>query len=172
MPAHGEYHMLKLHADIAVELGMSRDNIFVLGNGDSLILEDHTITEGDRVTAEDVYIDGNDITGVSTAVIRDRKILQDDGMVGVLITFNSKENKLAYPPKVITTGFVSYGEYENHLTRHASMLVDEALKEVFASKRVTFNDIKNTIRSVVSKYYYRKTQRSPMIIPLIMNKAK
>ena len=52
------------------------------------------------------------------------------------------------------------------------MLVDEALKEVFASKRVTFNDIKNTIRSVVSKYYYRKTQRSPMIIPLIMNKAK
>ncbi|MDY3994715.1 MAG: hypothetical protein SOY58_03075, partial [Candidatus Onthovivens sp.] len=81
-------------------------------------------------------------------------------------------NKLAYPPKVITIGFVSYGEYENHLTRHASMLVDEALKEVFASKRVTFNDIKNTIRSVVSKYYYRKTQRSPMIIPLIMNKAK
>ena len=172
MPAHGEYHMLKLHADIAVELGMSRDHIFVLGNGDSLILEDHTITEGDRVTAEDVYIDGNDITGVSTAVIRDRKILQDDGMVGVLITLNSKENKLAYPPKVITIGFVSYGEYENHLTRHASMLVDEALKEVFASKRVTFNDIKNTIRSVVSKYYYRKTQRSPMIIPLIMNKAK
>lgn len=172
MPAHGEYHMLKLHADIAVELGMGRDNIFVLGNGDSLILEDHTITEGDRVTAEDVYIDGNDITGVSTAVIRDRKILQDDGMVGVLITLNSKENKLAYPPKVITIGFVSYGEYENHLTRHASMLVDEALKEVFASKRVTFNDIKNTIRSVVSKYYYRKTQRSPMIIPLIMNKAK
>ncbi len=172
MPAHGEYHMLKLHADIAIELGMKRENTFVLGNGDSLILEDHTITEGDRVTAEDVYIDGNDITGVSTAVIRDRKILQDDGMVGVLIALNSKENKLAYPPKVITIGFVSYGEYENHLTRHASMLVDEALKEVFLSKRVTFNDIKNTIRSVVSKYYYRKTQRSPMIIPLIMNKAK
>lgn len=172
MPAHGEYHMLKLHADIAVELGMKRENTFVLGNGDSLILEDHTITEGDRVTAEDVYIDGNDITGVSTAVIRDRKILQDDGMVGVLITLNSKENKLSYPPKVITIGFVSYGEYENHLTRHASILVSEALKEVFASNRVTFNDIKNTIRSVVSKYYYRKTQRSPMIIPLIMNKTK
>ncbi len=170
MPAHGEYHMLKLHADLATTVGVPQENTFVLSNGDVLILEDHQIKEGERISAEDVYIDGYDITGVSTAVIRDRKILQDDGMVSVLLCLNSKENKLACPPKVITSGFVSYGEYESHLTRHASMLVEEALKELFISKKVTFNDIKNTIRTVVSKYYYRKTQRNPMIIPLIMNK--
>ena len=170
MPAHGEYHMLKLHAEVAKEIGIRSENIFVLANGDTIILENHKIRDGERIPAEDVYIDGNDINGVSTAVIRDRKILQDDGMVGVLICLNSKTNQLMAPPKVITVGFVSYGANEEHLTRHASIQVQEALGEMFkTNNHITFGDIKNTIRSVVSKYYFRKTQRNPMIIPLIMN---
>lgn len=170
MPAHGEYHMQKLHGDIARSLGIPRENIFILANGDSIVLENHKITEGERIPAEDVYIDGNDINGVSTAVIRDRKILQDDGMVSVLVCIDSKTNQLVCPPKVQTVGFVSYGKNEDHLVRHASMQVDDALKELLNNKRVTFSDIKNTIRSIVSKYYFRKTQRNPMIIPLVMNK--
>lgn len=170
MPAHGEYHMLKLHADLAVTLGIPRENIFVLGNGDTVVLENHKIKDGDKIPADDIYIDGYDINGVSTAVIRDRRILQDDGMVSVLLSLDSKNNRLLCSPKVVTVGFVSYGIYEEHLTRHASLQVSEAIAELFKSKHVTFNDIKNTVRSVVSKYYYRKTQRNPMIIPLIMNK--
>ena len=170
MPAHGEYHMLKLHADLAKNIGIPSENIFVLGNGDTLILNNHKITDGERIIADDVYIDGNDINGVSTAVIRDRKILQDDGMVSVLICLDSKSNKLAAAPKVITCGFVSNGAAESHLTRHASTQVEEALNNLLqTTSKVTFGDIKNTIRSVVSKYYFRKTQRNPMIIPLIMN---
>lgn len=170
MPAHGEYHMLKLHGEIAKQIGLPQENIFVMANGDTLILENHKIRDGERIPAEDVYIDGNDINGVSTAVIRDRKILQDDGMVSVLICLNSKTNTLIVPPKVITVGFVSYGANEDHLTRHASLQVQEALEKLFiANTHITFSDIKNTIRSVVSKYYFRKTQRNPMIIPLIMN---
>ena len=169
MPAHGEYHMLKLHAELAQSMGMPKENTFVLGNGDTLVLEKHKITDGERILAEDIFIDGYDINGVSTAVIRDRKILQDDGMVSVLLSLNSKENRLVAPPKVITVGFVSYGPYENHLTRHASMQITEALEELFATTKVTFNDIKNTVRSVVSRYFFRKTQRNPMVIPLIMN---
>ncbi len=170
MPVHGEYHMLKLHGDIAKELGMNSENVFVLANGDTLILENHIIKEGDRFQAEDVYIDGYDINGVSTAVIRDRKILHDDGMVSVLVFLDSKNSCLIAPPRVNTVGFVSYGKYEDHLTRHASMMVQEGLNQLFNSKHVTFNDIKNTVRSVVSKYYFRKTQRNPMIIPLILDK--
>lgn len=170
MPAHGEYHMLKLHADLAKNIGIPSENIFVLGNGDTLVLNNHKITDGERIIADDVYIDGNDINGVSTAVIRDRKILQDDGMVSVLICLDSKSNKLAAAPKVITCGFVSNGAAESHLTRHASIQVQEALNNLLqTTSKVTFGDIKNTIRSVVSKYYFRKTQRNPMIIPLIMN---
>ena len=170
MPAHGEYHMLKLHGDIAHSLGIPMENIFILGNGDTLLLKNHEIIDGDRIMEEDVYIDGYDINGVSTAVINDRKILQDDGMVSVLLVINSKESKLVCDPRVTTVGFVSYGKYEDHLTRHAAIQVKEALNELFSSKKVTFNDIKNTVRSVVSKYYFRKTQRNPMIIPLVMNK--
>ena len=170
MPAHGEYHMLKLHGDIAKSIGIPSENIFIMGNGDTLLLKDHKIVDGDRVTAEDVFIDGYDVNGVSTAVIRDRKILQDDGMVSVMLVIDSKQSKLMCDPKVITVGFVSYGKYEDHLTRHASMYLQEALNELFRSKKVTFNDIKNTVRSVVSKYFFRKTQRNPMIIPLVMNK--
>ena len=170
MPAHGEYHMLKLHGDIAKSLGIPSENIFIMGNGDTLLLKDHKIVDGDRITAEDVFIDGYDVNGVSTAVIRDRKILQDDGMVSVMLVIDSKQSKLMCNPKVITVGFVSYGKYEDHLTRHASMYLQEALNELFHSKKVTFNDIKNTVRSVVSKYFFRKTQRNPMIIPLVMNK--
>ena len=170
MPAHGEYHMLKLHGDIAKSIGIPADHIFILGNGDTLLLKDHQIIDGDRVTAEDVFIDGYDINGVSTAVIRDRKILQDDGMVSVMLVIDSKQTCLMCDPKIITVGFVSYGKYEDHLTRHASIYLKEALNELFGSKKVTFNDIKNTVRSVVSKYFFRKTQRNPMIIPLVMNK--
>ena len=170
MPVHGEYHMLKLHGDIAKELGMPSENVFICANGDTLVLENHTIKEGDRLQAEDVYIDGYDINGVSTAVIRDRKILHDDGMVSVLVFLDSKNSRLIASPRVNTVGFVSYGKYEDHLTRHASMMVEEGLNQLFTSKHVTFNDIKNTVRSVVSKYYFRKTQRNPMIIPLILDK--
>lgn len=170
MPAHGEYHMLKLHGEIANQLGIPKENIFIMSNGDTLVLENHKIHDGERIQADDIYIDGNDINGVSTAVIVDRKILQDDGMVSVLVCLNSKKNCLATAPKVITVGFVSYGANEDHLTRHASIIVDDALKELFANNsHVTFSDIKNSIRSCVGKYYFRKTQRNPMIIPLIMN---
>ena len=170
MPAHGEYHMLKLHGDIAKTMGIPSENIFILGNGDTLLLKNHKVTDGERIPADDVFIDGYDINGVSTAVIRDRKILQEDGMVGVLLVIDSKKNELVCDPKVFTVGFVSYGDYQDHLTRHASSQVKDALEELFVSKKVTFNDIKNTTRSVVSKYYFRKTQRSPMIIPLVMNR--
>lgn len=172
MPAHGEYHMLRLHAELAQELGMKKENTFVLANGDTLILENHTVREGERLQAEDVYIDGFDINGVSTAVIRDRKILHDDGMVSVLVFLDSKNSRLIAPPRVNTVGFVSYGKYEDHLTRHASTMVEEGLNKLFNTKHVTFNDIKNTVRSVVSKYYFRKTQRNPMVIPLILDKRQ
>jgi len=169
MPAHGEYHMLKLHGALAESMGMSKDNIFIMENGDSLILENHKIYEGERVPAEDVYIDGFDINGVSTAVIRDRKILQDDGLIYVTICLNSLENKIDYPVKINTLGFMTKSAFEDHLARHAASQIENALNEMFDSKKVTFNDIKNTVRAVAARYYYRKTQRTPMIVPLILN---
>lgn len=171
MPVHGEYYMLKSHANIAVSLGMPRENTFICSNGDTLILQNHKVREGDTVQADDIFIDGNDINGISTAIIKDRQILKDDGMVEVFVAIDSKTNKLILKPVVRTIGFVAEGSYKDHLIRHASMHVEESLNELMRSERVTFADIKNVIKSTVSKYFTRKTQRFPMIIPVIINKT-
>lgn len=169
MPMHGEYRMLRLHADLAVSLGMARDHTFIHGNGDTIVMRRGVCSDGPRVVADDVYIDGNDINGLSTAVIRDRKILADDGMVSVLVSLDSRQNKLLTPPRISTRGFVYVNS--GHLIAHAEKRVNEALEELMKGK-VTFGEIKNTIRLTVGKYLFLKTQRNPMIIPVIMNKSQ
>lgn len=166
MPVHGEYRMLKLHADIAVSLGMERDHTFIMANGDTLILRNHTITEGHRVEADDVYIDGNDINGLSTAVIRDRKVLSEDGMVAVLITLDSKNNKLVVPPCIYTRGFVYL--HNTNLIEKATARIQKEL-DILMQNKVTFGEIKSTVKSSLSRYLFVKTQRNPIIIPVIMN---
>ncbi len=168
MPAHGEYRMLKLHGGIAESLGIPKQNIFLCENGDSLILRNHTITRGPRIPADDVYIDGTDLDGVSSAVIDDRDILKNDGMVTILLTIDSRANKVIVPPLVYTRGFAA--DESLHVVRHAQIAAEDALKELMQG-RVTFAEIKATMKNAVSKYIYRKTHRSPMIIPVIMNAA-
>lgn len=167
MPVHGEYRMLRLHGEIAQTLGIKKENIFVLENGDVITLQNHKVARGGTIPADAIYIDGNDINGLSTAVIHDRNILKEDGMVAVLIGLDSKKNKLIIQPKVFTSGFVY--EEKSPLIPHCENHVREALEELLKG-RVNFNEIKNTIRSVAGKYIFRKTERNPMIIPVIMNK--
>lgn len=168
MPAHGEYRMLKLHAELAKELGMKDDHVFVCDNGDVLQLSKHKVTRGGHVQAAHVYIDGNDLDGVSSQVINDREILKNDGMVAVILTIDSNKNQLIVPPIVYTRGFAASEGL--HVVRHAKMAADDAISKLMV-QRVNFAELKNGIKSEVSKYIYRKTQRSPMIIPIIMNAA-
>lgn len=172
MPVHGEYYMLKTHAKIAQSIGMEEKNTFICSNGDTLILQNHKVREGERIQAGDIFIDGNDISGISTAIIRDRQLLKEDGIVEVLLAIDAKENKILIEPIVKTLGFVADGEYKDHLIRHAQGHVKEALNQLMALNKVTFSDIKNTVKSVVSKYFTRKTMRNPMIIPVVINKSE
>lgn len=169
MPVHGEYRMLKLHADIATSLGMEKDHTFILANGDTLILRNHEISEGHRVEADDIYIDGNDINGLSTAVIRDRKILSEDGMVAVLISLDSRNNRLLCAPKIYTRGFVYL--HNTNLIQKATDRIQKELDELMKNK-VTFGEIKALIRGTLSRYLFIKTQRNPIIIPVIMNRIE
>ncbi|MFA7067586.1 MAG: ribonuclease J [Acidaminococcaceae bacterium] len=166
MPIHGEYRMLKLHTDLAVDLGMDRKNTFVMANGDTLTLRKRRVTEGARVPADAIYIDGRDINGLSTAVIHDREILKDDGMVAVLISIDSKANRLIVPPVIHTRGFV----LANHskLIAEGERIINGELQKLM-SGRVTFNEIKSTIKNTLGKYLFSQTERHPMIIPVIMN---
>lgn len=168
MPMHGEYRMLKLHADVAVELGVKRENTFVLANGDVINIYNGECKLGKRVETDDIYVDGKDTSGLSTSVIKDRKILSTDGVVSVLISMDSRENKLLTRPIVVSRGFMHMVESQT-FTKEASKIVEAALVELFKGK-VNFSSIKNTIRNSVSSFIYDKTNRNPMVIPVIMNR--
>lgn len=168
MPAHGEYRMLKIHGQIALQVGLPKDHIFICDNGDMLQLKNHVVTRTtNHVPAEDVYIDGNDLDGLSSSVINDREQLKNDGMVAVLLTIDSKRNKVIVPASVYSRGF-NAGK-DTHVIRHAQIHAQEALDSLMGGGRVSFAELKSTIRETVSQYIYRRTERNPMIIPIIMD---
>lgn len=168
MPIHGEYKMLKQHKLTAMETGMSEENIFTLANGDVLILRDHQIYQSTyRIPADAIYVDGNDISGLSTAVLKDRQILADNGLVAAVVCIDSKENKVLAHPVIITRGFV-YIKNSQSMIKEAEQIVYQALNEKMKQK-TTFSELKNTIRSSLEPYLYEKTHRNPIVIPVILN---
>lgn len=169
-PVHGEYRMLKIHAELSQEVGVPKDHTFVLSNGDTILLNNGEARLGPRIHVDDIYVDGNDLSGLSTAVLRDRQILSEDGMVSVLIAMDSHVGVLLTKPVIISRGFV-FMKDSIPMIKEAEALVENALSKLLSGK-TTFGEIKNTTRDVLSQYFYRKTKRNPMIIPVIMNKKQ
>lgn len=168
MPMHGEYKMLVTHKQTAIEVGVPEENIFICANGDVLILRNHEVFQANtRVQADDIYVDGNDASGLSTAVIKDRKILADNGMVSVVVTIDSRYNKIITKPSIVSRGFVFIKENQT-LIREAENVVYEALKQKMQEK-TTFGELKNTIRGSLEPFLFKHTQRNPLVIPVILN---
>ena len=165
MPIHGDYRMLKIHADLATTVGVEKGNTFVMENGDSLLLSKHKITKGPHFPAEPIYIDGRDINGLNEAVIKDREILQEDGLIAVVVAINSAKSKLVGDPQIITRGFMSSNPEMN---QNIAEIVTTSLTKKL-SEKVTFADIKNEIRQSVANYVYFKSERKPLIIPVVMD---
>ena len=165
MPIHGDYRMLKIHADLATTVGVEKGNTFVMENGDSLLLSKHKITKGPHFPAEPVYIDGRDIGGLNEAVIKDREILQEDGLVAVVVAIDSNKSVLVGEPEIITRGFVNNG---SDMSANIAEIVTLSLNKKLAEK-VTFADIKNEIRRSVANYVYFKSERKPLVIPVVMD---
>jgi ribonuclease J len=170
MPAHGEYRMLKLHAELAQEIGIPKENTFICANGDMLQLRNHEVKNlGIHVPADDIYIDGTDLDGLSSSVINDREQLKDNGIVIVTLTVDAKHNKIVVPAAVHTKGFNT--REDAHVVRHAQMHAQEAVEQVMV-RRASFAEIKGAIKEALSHYIYRRTERNPMIVPIIMNAAE
>ena len=167
MPVHGEFRMLKLHGEIAVNLGLPQDKVFICDNGDVLTLFNHKVARGGHVPADDVYIDGNDLDGVSSAMMNDRAILKSDGLVTILVAIDAKKKKLVYEPIVYTRGFAA--SEQAHVVRHSKMRAQEALDALIVENNLNIADAKASIKSIVSKYIERRTGRKPMIVPIVMN---
>lgn len=168
MPVHGEYKMLKVHKETAVETGVEPENIFICANGDVVHLRDGEAFMGNkRIQADDIYVDGNDSSGLSTAVLRDRKILADNGLVSVIVAIDSRTNRILSKPNIVTRGFV-YIKESGTLLKEAETVVYDALKKTM-SKKTTFGEIKNSIRNSLGPFLYQKTKRNPIVIPVVLN---
>ncbi len=168
MPVHGEYRMLKLHARIGVECGLPKDHTFVCENGDVLNLVNHKVTRGGNLPADSIYIDGKNPVGISNSVIKDRSTLINEGMVGVFLVIDAKTNSLVSEPVVESKGFISSNK--RGLQKKASEIIGiEVMRLMNSNSKVTYADIKNTVRTVASHFLYRESHRNPMVIPVILN---
>lgn len=171
MPFHGEYRMLKRHADIGVLCDIPRENTFVLGNGDVLSMYKGKITRAGVIQAGDVYVDGNRIGDVGAAVIKDRKIMATDGIVIMIANIDVANAKLLGKINITTRGFVLVNENEA-LLRDLETISRDAIISRLNNSPVSFSDIKTNVTNVLTAYIQEKTGRRPIILPVIMDIKK
>ena len=168
MPNHGEYKMLVQHSQTAMTTGIPKENCFVCANGDVLVLRNEEVFEAkERIQTDAIYVDGNDASGLSTSVSKDRRILAENGLVAVIVTIDSRYNKILCRPNIVSRGFVYIKESQT-LLKEAELIVYDALKKKM-QQRTTFGELKNCIRSSLEPYLYKKTNRNPIVIPIILN---
>lgn len=167
VPIHGEYKMLVSHAQIAEHMGIPSENIFIPEKGDVIEIKHGKIRANGRVTAGNILIDGSGVGDVGNIVLRDRKMLSQDGIFIVVVTINRDEKKIASGPEIISRGFVYVRESEE-LMGQATKLVKEIVEKNLRGQFFEWSNVKQEIRDSLNGYLFNKTKRRPMIIPIIM----
>ncbi|MCL0091726.1 ribonuclease J [Dehalococcoidales bacterium] len=165
MPVHGEYRHLSLHAKLAQSVGIPRENIFVLENGDILELNSQAGKITGKVSAGNVYVDGLSVGDIGSIVLRDRKMLSRDGIVVVIIAVNRQTGKLVGRPDIVSRGFVDTKE-SREMIEESRDLVAEALDH--GGDRLEWGFINAKVRDILNKFYYEQTKRRPMILPFMV----
>ena len=171
LPFHGDYRMLKNHGDVAVSCGVEKENVFLLKNGDSLLLHNGVIRKGPSIPQENVYVDGNRVGEVQTKVLRDRKIMASDGILVVISNIDMVNHKLLLRPAITTRGFIQVNKSEElirSIENKASAIINEKLKD----RSINFVDMKNYIVENLKPYIYEQTGRNPIILPIIFDIKK
>ncbi|HEM2773853.1 TPA: ribonuclease J [Streptococcus suis] len=166
-PVQGEYRQLDAHAKAALEIGMYPENIIIVKRGDVMAFEEGDFVHSGAVTAGDVMIDGNAMGDVGNIVLRDRKILSEDGIFIVAITVNRREKKIISKAKVNTRGFV-YVKKSKDILREASELVNTTVENYFTKDSFDWAELKSAVRDDLAKFLFDQTKRRPAILPVIM----
>lgn len=171
MPFHGDYRMLKKQADIGISCGIPKENTFILKNGDTLNLKNHIITRGESMPGADIYVDGNRIGEIGSAVIKDRKIMANDGILVVIINVDMKKRELLIKPNITTRGFILVNENEE-LIHKIETKAENSIKLSLQDPRSTFANLKNDLTENLYPFIYNLTGRKPIILPIILDIKK
>ena len=170
MPVHGEFMHLEAAAAIAEDMGMSRDRIFIMKNGDCLELTKNSAKIiPETAQSELVMVDGLGIGDVGNIVLRDRKMLSESGLLIVLTALDKKSNKIVSGPDIISRGFVYVRDNENLISdtaNEARRVIENYVKK--NKNDFDMNALKLSIRHEMKKYIYQKTKRNPLILPIFM----
>ncbi len=165
IPVHGEQRMLQIHTNLAMAMGMDRNDIAVAENGNVIELTTKTMKINGSVPAGEVFIDGSGVGDVGAVVLRDRKRLAEDGMVTIVLPISSHNGDLLAPPEIVTRGFIYVKESEEMMAELQRVATEAA--EGVSRRRRDDGELRSAVKSAISNYLYKTTKRSPMIIPVV-----
>ena len=167
MPMHGEYRMLRLHAELSEQMGVvGKGNSFVLDNGDTLLLKNHKITRGYQVEHGVIYIDGFNIDGLADSVLDDRKVLTEEGMIAIILSLDTNNGSFLVEPTIYTKGIIS--KHTHKVLEDCKTLITNAVSDKL-TRKANYAELKQIVKDVAGQYFYKVTKRHPMIIPVIMS---
>lgn len=167
MPVHGEYRMQKIHASLAVDTGVPKDNIFIMENGDVLALTKDSARLAGKFNAQDIYVDGNRIGEIGAAVLKDRRDLSEDGVVLAVATVDFKSKMILAGPDILSRGFI-YMRESGDLIRESQRILFNAIRIAMRNKDANIQTVNGAIVNALRPFLYEKTEREPIIIPMIL----
>lgn len=167
MPVHGEFRMLKIHTELAEKCDVPKENSFILKNGDVLALTKDSAHFAGHFNAGDVYVDGSGVGDIGNVVLRDRRILSEEGLVVVVATIDMKKRQILAGPDLLSRGFI-YMRESGDLINKGRRRLYHTINHVLKNEKVTENQIKNSIISDLQSFLYDQTERHPMILPMII----
>jgi ribonuclease J len=167
IPVHGEYRMLNAHVKIAKDVGIPIDHIIIPEKGEVFEINENEIVYSGKIPSGNVLIDGNGVGDVGNIVLRDRKLLSQNGIIIVVVTMKKSEKRIVSGPEVISRGFVYVRESEK-LLEESKRIVEETFENRLKKETFDWGGIKQEIRDILNQYLYEKTKRRPMILPIII----
>ncbi|HFU5951128.1 TPA: ribonuclease J1 [Streptococcus pyogenes] len=171
MPVHGEYRMQKVHAGLAMDIGIPKENIFIMENGDVLALTSDSARIAGHFNAQDIYVDGNGIGDIGAAVLRDRRDLSEDGVVLAVATVDFNTQMILAGPDILSRGFI-YMRESGDLIRESQCVLFNAIRIALKNKDASIQSVNGAIVNALRPFLYEKTEREPIIIPMVLTPDK